>query len=127
MIIFWYNVRVKKRGDFMHKLTLYKGEEVVLNQKIKVDKNNNLLKFNLEDCITTIDLESKLFTRENEEYIFLLDIQKEKCEIKLKKEDYLLQVNVEYAILLKNQNELKLNYLIETDDNPMSLVIRKDE
>ena len=48
-------------------------------------------------------------------------------KIKLKKEDYLLQVNVEYAILLKNQNELKLNYLIETDDNPMSLVIRKDE
>ena len=40
----------------MHKLTLYKGEEEVLNQKIKVDKNNNLLKFNLEDCITTIDL-----------------------------------------------------------------------
>lgn len=127
MIIFWYNVRVKKRGDFMHNLTLYKGEEEVLNQKIKVDKNNNSLKFNLENCITTIDLETELFTRENEEYIFLLDIQKEKCEIKLKKEDYLLQVNVEYAILLKNQNELKLNYLIETDDNPMSLVIRKDE
>ena len=56
-------------------------------------------------------------------YSFLLDIENEKSEINLKKEQYNLQVLVEYANLLKNKNDIQLSYFIETDDHENVLKI----
>ena len=41
----------------------------------------------------------------------------------MKKEQYNLQVLVEYANLLKNKNDIQLSYFIETDDHENVLKI----
>lgn len=105
-------------------LQLKKGEEIVLQQNnIPYEQKENNITFMLEDMIHTINLETLEFTRENEEYAFFLDIENKKCEITLKKEQYYLQVEVEYANLLKNKNVIKLSYFIETDDTANELTL----
>ena len=105
-------------------LQLIKGEEVLLDKKeIPYEKKEENIIFELEDMIHTINLSTKEFTRENDEYSFFLDIENEKCEITLKKEQYYLQVSVEYANLLKNKNIIHLSYFIETDDTKTELII----
>ncbi len=105
-------------------LKLYKGEEIVLEKKDIFYKNeNDIITFNLEDMEHTINLTTKEFTRENNEYSFFMDIAEKKCEITLKKEQYYLQVEVEYANLLRNKNLINLSYLIETDDEKTELIL----
>ena len=81
----------------------------------------------MEDMEHTVNLKNKQFIRENEEYSFLLDMENQKSQITLKKENYTLQVLVEYANLLKNKNEIQLSYFIETDDHENVLKIKLEE
>lgn len=105
-------------------LKLKKGEEIVLEKnEIPYEKKEDCITFSLDDMEHTINLNTKEFTRENEEYAFFLDIENEKCEITLKKEQYYLQVLVEYANLLENKNIIHLSYFIETDDNKTELIL----
>ena len=79
--------------------------------------------FTVKDMTHTLDFKNNTFLRENDDYSFLLDIENEKSEINLKKEQYNLQVLVEYANLLKNKNDIQLSYFIETDDHENVLKI----
>lgn len=110
------------------KLVLKSGEEIVFEKKdVPYQKIEEQIKFQIEEMTHIINLNEETFLRENEEYSFILDIKNKKSEIKLKKEQYVLQVEVEYAILLKNQNEINISYLIETDDNTYNLVLSFEE
>ncbi len=112
----------------MLNLKLIKGEKIVLEKEnIDYEKEENNIIFHLEDMVHTLNLETKEFTRENEEYSFFLDIENEKCEITLKKEQYYLQVLVEYATLLKNKNVYELSYFIETDDCCTKFILELEE
>ena len=88
---------------------------------------NNILSFQLNDMNHSVNLQTKEFLRENDEYAFLLDIENQKSQITLKKEQYNLQVLVEYANLLTNKNEIQLSYFIETDDHENVLTIELEE
>lgn len=113
-----------KKGVVIMNIILKKGEEVVLEKKnIPYEKKENSIVFPLEDMVHTLNLETKEFIRENEEYAFFLDIENKNCEITLKKEKYYLQVQVEYANLLENKNEINLTYFIETDDSATELIL----
>jgi len=105
-------------------LVLKKGEEILL-QKNAISYNKHLeeITFQLDEMEHRINLETKEFIRENQEYSFFLDIENKNCEITLKKEDYHLQVQVEYANLVKNKNKIILTYFIETDDNAIELTL----
>ncbi len=98
-----------------------KGE--VIEERIPYYLNNNVLIFEWQNMLHKIDLEKKEFTRENDEYAFFLDFAKKQCEITLKKEKYYLQVQVEYANLLKEKNVIDLKYFIETDDDETEVYI----
>lgn len=110
--------------NYICKITLINGENVVMNKEnIKAVIEDEILYFTLDDMSHTLNFKNKTFLRENDDYSFLLDIENKKSEIKLKKEQYNLQVLVEYANLLKNKNDIELSYFIETDDHENVLKI----
>ena len=104
-------------------LTLKKENEIIFKSEVKGILTNNVLSFIHDNMKHQIDLEKKTFLRENEDYSFFLDILPKKCEIRLKKEENILQVNVNYAIILQNKNEIEISYSIETQDEMMHLKI----
>lgn len=109
-------------------IILKNGEkEVIKEDNIKGLIANEVLSFNLNEMHHEINLNSEEFKRENNEYSFILDIKNQKSQIILKKEQYNLQVLVEYANLLRNKNEIQLTYFIETDDHENVLTIKLEE
>ena len=80
--------------EYILKVSLNNGEKEVLNHKnIKAQLEEDILKFKMEDMEHTLDLKSKQFIRENEEYSFLLDIENQKSQITLKKENYTVNLS----------------------------------
>lgn len=83
------------------------------------------------DCLgykTTLDLETKTFRRENEEYEFFLALTTKSCTLHLKKENLDFDIQVDYCDCTIINNKIILEYSIETEDAKNKLVwIRKDE
>lgn len=112
------------------KLTIYletDNNQSLKKEHIPYEENNHILTFSFDNMIHSIDLEHPKFTRENDEYLFLLDIENKKSELSLKKENYLLQLEVEYATITWNKNLIEISYLIEANDSPNKLVIEIEE
>ncbi len=106
--------------------TFYKsGEKVFSTTCENKSKTASLLKFDLLDYETILDLEQELFTRENEEYIFLLDIKNKYCKIELKKEEMECEVLVEECSLTYEHEKIILEYFIETDEARNKIVIER--
>ena len=106
------------------KIEVFKKDKSILKQEnVPYSLNDDILFFSLEGMDHTLNLLTNEFTRENNEYSIFLDVENENCEITLKKEEYYLQVQVEYAILLKNKNIYELSYLLETDDTETKIRI----
>lgn len=105
-------------------IKLKKGDKIVLEkEQIPYKIKEEIITFLLDDMKHSLNLKTEEFTRENEEYSFFLDTLNKNCEITLKKEQYYLQVGVEYATLLKNKNVIELTYFIETDDEKTTLLL----
>lgn len=106
------NCDIKKRG------------KIIANAKhVPYELEDNILTFEWEDMKHCLDLENMEFTRENDDYSFFLNIKEQTSEIRLKKESYYLQVQVEYANLMKVKNMITLKYFIETDDEETEVCI----
>ena len=107
---------------------LEKGRQTVLEKhKIIGEKNNNNLVFKIDNMNHHIDLKQEIFKRINEEYEFFLDIKNKKCYLKLKKENYKLDIIVEQASFEYINNSCIINYFIETDDQNMLFKIVWEE
>lgn len=106
------NCDIKKRGKIIAKA-----------KRVPYELEDNILTFEWEDMKHCLDLENMEFTRENDDYSFLLNIKEQTSEIRLKKESYYLQVQVEYANLMKVKNTITLKYFIETDDEETEVCI----
>lgn len=109
-------------------LTFFKNEEKILESVYEnQDSVDNSLKFTMMDYETMLNLEDKLFTRENEDFKFTLDILNENCTILLKKEEMTLDINVDFCELKVLHNQIVLEYIIESDDAKNKIVITKEE
>lgn len=109
-------------------LIFFKNEEKIYENTYKTFKfENNKLEFLMLDYNTQIDLQQKLFMRENEDFQFVLDISNEKCTIHLKKEELTLDIPVDYCELKELHNQIILEYIIESDDAKNKLIIMKEE
>lgn len=109
-------------------LTFIKNEEKILEEAYKnLDSVNNILRFNMLDYDTIIDLDNQIFSRENEEFKFILDILNKNCTILLKKEDMTLDINVDFCELKVLHNKITLEYIIESDDAKNKIIITKVE
>ena len=77
------------------------------------------------DYNTTINLKEHTFLRENNEFIFFLNLKNKQCTVVLKKEDITFEVNVEECNIEIFENKIILEYFIETDDARNKIVIEK--
>jgi hypothetical protein len=107
-------------------INFYKNDEQTIHEcLINNTKEQNKLSFNIFEYDTTIDLIEKYFKRENDEYIFLLDIKNKTCTVTLKKENIKFDIQVELCELTQNLDKITLEYLIETDDSRNKIIIKK--
>lgn len=74
------------------------------NEKQEIDSNS----------ITFIKSDYKII-RETEEVIISLDFMKKECFFTLKRENITLKINVIEMSILNEKNNLKLNYILESE------------
>lgn len=109
-------------------LTLFKNEQKIFEDTYEnFIFENNILEFSMLEYHTKIDLQQKLFIRENEDFQFLLDIKNKICTIHLIKEDMTFNILVDFCELKELHNQIILEYIIESDDAKNKLVITKEE
>ncbi|MCI8394491.1 MAG: hypothetical protein HFH86_03305 [Bacilli bacterium] len=105
-------------------LRLYKEDNLILeSKKVAYTKEKNKLFFEIEGMNHEIDLESKIFKRENQEYAFILDFDQEKCFYELKEYQATCDIIVDQAFFEQTQNRLEMIYVIETEDEKNKIII----
>lgn len=105
-------------------VTYLKQDEIISKEEIFRENMKNI-DFNLLSCLTTLNTESKILERKNDDYIFTLDIKNEQCSLELLKEKTMFDINVDYADLFITDDKIKLEYMIETDDKKNTLIIER--
>lgn len=104
----------------------YKNNEEIYQDTFENQLNSDRkLRFNMLDYETTIDIEEKTFLRENEEYMFYLDLKNKSCKVELKKEGIVFDVMVEEANMEVLNDKIILEYFIETDEARNKIVIKE--
>ncbi len=104
----------------------YKNNEEIYKETFENKlKSDQKLLFSMLDFETTIDLEKQTITRENEEYIFFLNLKNKYCKIELKKEDITFDVNVEEASFEILEDKIIIEYFIETDEARNKIIIKE--
>ncbi|MBR1679086.1 MAG: hypothetical protein IJ704_00370 [Bacilli bacterium] len=101
--------------------SLYQENHKILEEQLKGEWNQSQIYFQQKEMNHILDLKEETFLRENEDYSFFLDFKNKKCHLNLKKENNTLQVNVIYAIILQNKNEIELSYKIETQEEEIKM------
>lgn len=86
---------------------------------IKKDDSYSFIIENIKMCIS-----NKLFTRENNEFSFRLDIEKKECLYLLKEKNLTFDIKVE-KIILNNEKALELIYKIETDEEEFKIILEE--
>lgn len=97
-------------------VSLYKGDDLIFKKKVKVLNDNDCLSFTLDGMNHMVDKNLQTFKRENDEYLFLLDFFNKKCILTLKLENYSLDIPVLKCSFMVNEDEIVLDYFIDTDD-----------
>lgn len=107
-------------------LTFFKNDEEVFRQEFEnIEKNKNRITFDFLEYNTLLDINKEIFIRENEDYLFTLDIKNKCCTIQLKKENLTFDINIDLCELNILENKIELEYLIESEDAKNRLVIEK--
>lgn len=104
----------------------YKNNEEIYKETFENKiKNDKKLVFSMLDFETTIDIEEQTITRENEEYIFFLNLKNKCCKVELKKEGITFDVNVEEANFEVLNDKMIIEYFIETDEARNKIIIKE--
>lgn len=107
-------------------LSFYKNEEKVYQNNFQnLSKKDKYLHFNMLNYETKFNIEEQLFTRENKEFYFKLDIKNNQCSVLLKKEDIIVDIQVEYCKLNVSKNQIILEYMIESEDAKIIIIIKR--
>lgn len=102
-------------------------DDLKLEEKKVINQSSleTLLEFDFLDYKTTIDLDTKTLTRENEEFLFFLDFSKKECTITLKQEQMELNILVDTCSFRRDNKNINLEYTIETEDKKNKLMIKE--
>ena len=113
--------------NYLITINFVKNNQLQVNKQITGSYIDNKLNFNFDNMNHQLDFNHQIFTRENDEYLFTLDIINNNSQLKLKKENYNFSIPVENATLIKNDNNCLLTYLLETDDETVNLKLTWEE
>lgn len=105
-----------------YNIYLFKNEELEKEYKeIKtIDKDGKII-FKIDDIKTTINKDEII--RENNEYKFYLNIPKKNSYYILKSHNLSYDITVEKAQIKRINNEIIINYKIETNDEEITIKI----
>lgn len=112
---------LEKRGDYIKKLinwSLLNDGKIVINNKnieceFEVDKFIKYLEN--KETMNIIDLENKFFSRENNEFIFKIDFNKNTFSYILKENNITVEDKIECKIIEKN-NIINLKYKLDEEE-----------
>ena len=100
-------------------MKLYKDNDIFYSlENIESSFEDNILKFNAENTDNEFNLNDYgcIFTRENDEFRFILNLIDETSTFLLKETDTLLDVKVERCNFKRKNDEIIIEYQLETDD-----------
>lgn len=104
----------------------YKNNEEIYQSAFENKSNNDRkIRFTMLEYETTIDIEEKTFLRENNEYIFFLDLKNKSCKVELKQEGISFDVSVEEANMEILNDKIVIEYFIETDEARNKIIIKE--
>ena len=107
-------------------LTLFKNNRREQEHKnIKAVYNNESYSF-LTDKVKT-KLNDKSFTRENEEFLFDMDLINQTASYLLKEKKSTFNIEVEYIKYEKNDNIITLEYKISSDDEIFKIILEENK
>ena len=114
-----YNVFVNQLEVIPINIKLFKNNEIILDKNVDFKKEFDKILFEIDEmkCLIEIKDNKLLCQRENEDYKFNLSIgDNNKCDIYLKKEDALFDIEVDDATFYKEDNKIIIYYMIESLD-----------
>lgn len=106
-------------------LTFIKNDEPIFQKDLFGNLTDLCIKTELLDYNTVIDIENQKFIRENEDFLFTLDINNQTCSIKLKNENCIIPILVEHCLFQVTSDKIELEYVIESEDAKNKIIITK--
>ncbi len=104
-------------------IKLYKDKKIEKEYKnIKALLNNKKYTFKLDNIKTSIS--DRMFTRENDEFKFTLDILKKEATYYLKEKNILFDIEVLNLSSKNEDNNIILEYRLSSDDASFKIVIK---
>lgn len=111
----------------MHKykgVKIFVGDDLFCEYKINYIKNN-IIVYKDDSCINKIELldDKYILTRENEEFLLIIDNLKEFAYYKLKELNYELDIKINYIDKYKKNANLIISYQLETNDKEIKIML----
>lgn len=107
------------------KFTLIKDDKEEISELINIIDNNSAYSFKIANF--KMNLNERLFERENEEYKLVLNLIDKTCNLHLKEHDVECAIEVEKIEYNKYDNRIELIYKLETDDSEIKIIIEQGE
>lgn len=106
------------------KVKIMIGEAFFNEYPIK-NRDNQFIEYQDDTCINTIDIKDNgiLFTRENSEFLLIMDSSKETAFYKLKELNYELDIKINYFDKLIENEQMIISYQLETNDKEIRLIL----
>ncbi len=110
----------------MINIRLYKGNNVEYEKEnIKSIIKDGSISFIIDDIKTNLNKE--YFIRENNDYKFIIDINKKESLYTLKQQNMSFDIEVQNVFYKEDKKNITLEYKISTEDEFFKLVIERDE
>ena len=119
----WYSF-LEKRGDCIKKRVnwyLYEQENLLVeNLNVECDVNSNEIMYKEDNYVNNIDLQKKIFIREDSNFKMILDYDKQEFIYTLKEINKTFTTNIKIDFDIK-ENEICISYILE--DSKLKILI----
>lgn len=106
-------------------INTYEGETLLFKENLLGTFENNILKYENETDSFLIDIEHKLFQKENLESI--LNISHKKALLTVKELEQSFDIELNMHNFMTKENKIILEYLLETNENPIKIEIEMSD
>lgn len=92
-------------------------------------KNNETYQYQDESCLNKIKIlnDEIEFTRENDEFLLIMNNKQDNALYKLKEQNYELDIKINFFDYIVENNKLIITYQLETTDKEISLSLESGD